>query len=141
MLLVTSIIAVFIIFFEFYGDIPDDHDRSYEPVEVTTGAMSLKQNKEPQLGYFKEQPEWDWKVPSGAKCWDGYARTPRNKDVVVLTASDGGGHNSVIPNVLQRVLEDRQKYCDRQSYTCQWLNTSRYDIRDAHRVSRYAQRW
>jgi hypothetical protein len=54
----------------------------------------------------------------------------------VLTASDGGGHNSAIPNVLQRVLEDREKYCEKHGYTHMWLNTSRYDIGEAHRVSR-----
>ena len=55
--------------------------------------------------------------------------------MVVLTASDGGGHNSAIPNVLERVLADRQQYCDRHGYTNLWLNTSRYDIGEAHRVS------
>ena len=87
-----------------------------------------------QPGYFKTQPEWDWKVPEYAG-WNGYVRTPRNRDIVVLTASDGGGHNSVIPNVLERVLDDREKYCIRHGYTHLWLNTSRYDIGEAHRVS------
>jgi hypothetical protein len=93
-------------------------------------------NDKPQPGYFKLQPEWDWKVPATAKGWDGYAKTPANRDIVVLTASDGGGHNSAIANVLERVLEDRKSYCDKHGYTNLWLNTSRYDIGDAHRVRR-----
>jgi hypothetical protein len=93
------------------------------------------QNDKPQPGYFKAQPEWDWKVPDYAG-WNGYARSPRNRDIVVLTASDGGGHNSAIPNVLERVLDDRKKYCEKHGYTHLWLNTSRYDIGEAHRVCR-----
>lgn len=93
-------------------------------------------NDKPQPGYFKAQPEWDWQVPDYANTWKGYARKPRNRDVVVLTASDGGGHNSAIPNVLERVLDDREKYCQKHGYTNLWLNTSRYDIGEAHRVSR-----
>ena len=71
--------------------------------------------------------------------WKGYARNPRNRDIVVLTASDGGGHNSDIHNVLERVLDDREKYCAKHGYTNLWLNTSRYDIGEAHRVSRTTQ--
>lgn len=51
-----------------------------------------------------------------------------------MTASDGGGHNSAIPNILERVLDDRAKYCERHGYINLWLNTSRYDIGAAHRV-------
>jgi hypothetical protein len=72
--------------------------------------------------------------------WNGYARNPRNRDIVVLTASDGGGHNSAIPNVLERVLDDRKKYCERHGYTNLWLNTSRYDIGEAHKVGRRISR-
>lgn len=94
-------------------------------------------NDRPQTGYFKSQPEWDWTVPEYSKGSKEYTRKPRNSDIVVLTASDGGGHNSAIPNVLERVLDDRQKYCASKGYTNLWLNTSRYDIGTAHRVSEW----
>ena len=72
--------------------------------------------------------------PKYASSFDGYARKPRNKDVIVLTASDGLGHNSEIPNLLDKVLDDRAKYCAKHGYTNLWLNTSRYDVGDSHRV-------
>lgn len=87
-----------------------------------------------QPGYFKGQPEWDWHVPEDAS-WKGYARKPQNNQVVVLTASDGLGHNSAVPNILERVLDDREKYCEKHGYTNLWLNTSRYDIGTAHKAS------
>lgn len=93
-------------------------------------------NDIPQTGYFKTQPEWNWEVPDYAGNFKGYSRTPRNQDVIFLTASDGGGHNSAIPNVLERALENREEYCARHGYINLWLNTSRYDIGDAHRVGR-----
>ncbi len=126
-----------IVLFRFYGDVPVDYYRNYGPGDAIVPVAT--QNDKPQPGYFKGQPEWDWKVPDYAG-WKGYARNPRNRDIVVLTASDGGGHNSAIPNVLERVLDDREKYCERHGYTNLWLNTSRYDIGDAHRVSRKAEK-
>ncbi|KAF2632807.1 glycosyltransferase family 34 protein [Macroventuria anomochaeta] len=126
-----SIITALIVLFRFYGDVPVDVYRNYAPGESILPATT--QNDKPQPGYFKAQPEWDWKVPDFAG-WKGYARNPRNRDIIVLTASDGGGHNSAIPNVLERVLDDREKYCARHGYTNLWLNTSRYDIGEAHRT-------
>jgi hypothetical protein len=131
--LAISAITVFIVLFRFYGDVPVEYYRNYGPGEAI--APVTNNNDIPQPGYFKAQPEWDWSVPKYANSWDGYARTPKNRDIVVLTASDGGGHNSAIPNVLERVLDDREKYCAKHGYTNLWLNTSRYDIGDAHRVS------
>jgi hypothetical protein len=133
----VALLTSFIVLFRFYGDVPIEYYRNYGPAEgPAEGSLpdAKTQNDTPQPGYFKAQPEWDFKVPPRAKGWEGYARKPRNRDVVVLTASDGGGHNSAIPNVLQRVLEDRQKYCDKHGFTNLWLNTSRYDIGAAHRV-------
>jgi len=120
------------VLFNFFGDVPVEYYRNYAPGEAITPVET--HNDTPQPGYFKAQPEWDWKVPKYAGSFDGYARTPKNSDIVVLTASDGGGHNSAIPNVLTRVLEDRKEYCAKHGYQNLWLNTSRYDIGEAHRV-------
>jgi hypothetical protein len=132
-ILAIAALSVFIVLFRFYGDVPVEYYRNYGPGEAI--APVTNNNDRPQPGYFKAQPEWDWSVPKYANSWDGYARSPRNRDIVVLTASDGGGHNSAIPNVLERVLDDREKYCAKHGYTNLWLNTSRYDIGEAHRVS------
>lgn len=132
-----SIIAVLIVLFKFFGDVPVNYYRNYAPGESILPATT--KNDQPQPGYFKAQPEWDWGVPDYAG-WKGYVRTPRNRDIVVLTASDGGGHNSAIPNILERVLDDRENYCARHGYTSLWLNTSRYDVGEAHRVSRRIQK-
>ena len=133
-LLGLSVIAFFVILFRIYGDVPSEYYRSYEPAGGPVPDIAT-QNDTPQPGYFKAQPEWDFSVPRASKGWDGYARKPRPQDVIVLTASDGGGHNSAIPNVLERVLDDRKEYCAKHGYTHLWINTSRYDIGEAHRVS------
>jgi hypothetical protein len=125
-------LTTFIVLFTFLSDAPIEYYRNYGPAEVIASVAT--NNDTPQPGFFKLQPEWDWSIPKHANTLDGYARSPRNRDVVVLTASDGGGHNSVIPNVLERVLDDRAMYCAQHGYTHLWLNTSRYDIGDAHRV-------
>tara|TARA_R110002003_G_scaffold242_11_gene17311 strand:+ start:11602 stop:12324 length:723 start_codon:yes stop_codon:yes gene_type:complete len=132
MVLAIATVTIFIVLFRFYGDVPVEYYRNYAPGEAIVPVTT--NNDKPQPGYFKAQPEWDWSVPKHASSMDGYARTPRNRDVVVLTASDGGGHNSAIPNVLERVLDDRDKYCAKHGYTSLWLNTSRYDIGAAHRT-------
>jgi hypothetical protein len=131
-ILAISAITIFIVLFRFYGDVPVEYYRNYGPGEAI--APVTTNNDTPQPGYFKGQPEWYWNIPKYADSWSGYARSPKNRDIVVLTASDGGGHNSAIPNVLERVLDDREKYCAKHGYTNLWLNTSRYDIGDAHRV-------
>ncbi|ORY03487.1 galactosyl transferase GMA12/MNN10 family-domain-containing protein [Clohesyomyces aquaticus] len=135
-ILAISLITIFIIIFRYCTDVPYSYYQNYgagdEAISSPTKLKPLIVNDKPQQGYFKSQPEWDFSVPP--RGWKGYARVPRNWDVVVLTASDGGGHNSAIPNVLERVLDDRQNYCDRHGFTNLWLNTSRYDIGQAHRT-------
>ncbi|KAH7394624.1 galactosyl transferase GMA12/MNN10 family-domain-containing protein [Pyrenochaeta sp. MPI-SDFR-AT-0127] len=131
-ILTIFIAAIFIVLFHFNGNMQVDYYRDYSPAEAMSPVMT--NNNKPQRGYFKAQPEWAWEIPDYSNGWKGYARKPRNRDVVVLTASDGGGHNSAIPNVLERVLDDREKYCARHGYRNLWLNTSRYDIGKAHRT-------
>lgn len=138
-ILAIATITIFVVLFRFYGDVPVEYYRNYGPGEAIPPVI-VTNNDTPQPGYFKGQPEWDFSIPKHAQSMSGYARVPKNSDIVVLTASDGGGHNSAIPNVLERVLQDRESYCARHGYTNMWLNTSRYDIGEAHRVSRAARR-
>jgi hypothetical protein len=139
-ILAISTLTIFIVLFRFYGDVPVEYYRNYAPAEAIIPVITTN-NDTPQPGYFKGQPEWDFSVPKHAHGWEGYARSPQNSDIIVLTASDGGGHNSAIPNVLERVLDDREKYCAKHGYTNMWLNTSRYDIGEAHRVRRRRSAW
>jgi hypothetical protein len=140
LLAIAALTTTCIVLFTFISDVPVEYYRNYGTVEAI--APITTNNDKPQPGFFKGQPEWDWSIPEHANTFDGYARAPRNRDVVVLTASDGGGHNSAIPNVLERVLDDREKYCAKHGYRSLWLNTSRYDIGDAHRVRReYRSVW
>ena len=136
-ILTIATITILIVLFRLFDDVPVDFEyyRKYTPGKSTAHVPVTTNNDKPQEGYFKTQPEWDWTVPDYSNGWKGYARKPRNRDIVVLTASDGGGHNSAIPRVLERVLDNREKYCARKGYTNLWLNTSRYDIGQAHRVS------
>ncbi|KAH9868777.1 hypothetical protein J1614_007851 [Plenodomus biglobosus] len=128
------LITLAIPLFHFYADVPIAYYRAHAPGSPSHPLVSQTQNDVPQPGFFKEQPEWDWDVPEYSSKWKGYARIPKSNDIVLLTASDGGGHNSAIPNVLERVLQDREAYCERHGYTSLWLNTTRYDIGDAHRT-------
>lgn len=133
-IIAVSLVTLFIPLSYFYIDVPTSYHRAYAPGSSSPAFVLKLQNDVPQPGYFKNQPEWDWEVPDYSSRWKLYARKPKSKDVVLLTASDGGGHNSEIPNVLERVLQNREDYCARHGYTSMWLNTSRYDIGDSHRA-------
>lgn len=125
-------VAILLVFIGSYSDVPMDYYRNYAPGDAISIVGS--NNDKPQPGYFKDQPEWDFDIPSYTNGWGGYARKPRNRDIVILTAGDGQGHNSEVPNILDRVMQDREDYCQQHGYTHLWLNTSRYDMKDAHRV-------
>ncbi|ENI09901.1 glycosyltransferase family 34 protein [Bipolaris maydis ATCC 48331] len=131
------IFATFAVFFvivplSYRHAIPIERYREY--VTGDTVVEVKPNNERPQTQYFKLEPEWNWDVPDYASSLHGFKREPKPENIIVLTASDGGGHNNAIPNLLERVLENREEYCGRHGYTNLWLNTSRYDIGDSHRV-------
>jgi len=86
---------------------------------------------EPPSTFFKLQPEWDFDVPAKLKT---KPKGPDPSTIAVLTAADGMGHNGAIPDLLKRAWENRQEYCDYHGYRNVWMNTSRYDIGEAHRT-------
>ncbi|EOA81648.1 glycosyltransferase family 34 protein [Exserohilum turcica Et28A] len=131
-LVATALIISIVLVASFRDAIPIQDYRNFAFSETVVPIQTS--NNGPQPAHYKTQPEWNWVVPKYASSFDGYARKPRNKDVIVLTASDGLGHNSEIPNLLDKVLDDRAKYCAKHGYTNLWLNTSRYDVGDSHRV-------
>ncbi|KAF5850820.1 hypothetical protein GGP41_010521 [Bipolaris sorokiniana] len=138
--LILASFAVFLVIvpLSYHHAIPIQRYRDY--VTGDTVVELKTNNNPPQTQYFKFEPEWDWDAPNYASSLNGFKREPKPENVIVLTASDGGGHNSEIPNLLERVLENREEYCARHGYTSLWLNASRYDIGDFHRVRQLPQR-
>lgn len=59
---------------------------------------------------------------------------PRPDQVVMLMASDGQGHNSQIPHLFERALENRREYAELHGYNFHFLNITRYGLGGAHAV-------
>jgi hypothetical protein len=80
--------------------------------------------------YFKNQKEWNWEAPLVPS-----TEPIKPEEILILTASNGGGHNAAIPDLLEKVCDDRDKYAKRNGYTHLWLNTDNYYVGDVHPVS------
>jgi hypothetical protein len=61
----VSLLTIFIVLFNFYGDVPVEYYRNYGPGE--TIAPVTNNNDTPRPGYFKAQPEWDWSGSRGTE--------------------------------------------------------------------------
>lgn len=59
---------------------------------------------------------------------------PRPDQIILLCASDGGGHNGGIENLVEQTKKNRQEYADLHGYKYHFLNISKYDIGGAHPV-------
>lgn len=81
-------------------------------------AVNDQKNYKYDLGLFKEKEVVE---PSGRK-------------VMVLTASDGNGANSLIKNVMDMAEENRREYCDYHNYVYKFINISQFDLKGAHPV-------
>jgi hypothetical protein len=79
--------------------------------------------------YFKNQKEWNWEAPLVPS-----TEPIKPEEILILTASNGGGHNAAIPDLLEKVCDDRDKYAKRNGYTHLWLNTDNYYVGDVHPV-------
>ncbi|KAK9452946.1 galactosyl transferase GMA12/MNN10 family-domain-containing protein [Dipodascopsis uninucleata] len=53
---------------------------------------------------------------------------PKGKQIAVLTATDGKGHNGGISNLLKMAEENRREYCEYHDYVYQFINISKYDL-------------
>ncbi|KAE8858280.1 hypothetical protein PTNB29_07495 [Pyrenophora teres f. teres] len=105
--IIVGCVILSFLYFQFHESLPITRYRDDSPAKAT---VPIKTNNDvPQPGYFKGQPEWDWAAPADAS-WRGNAQKLQNSEIVILTASDGKGHNSAVPNILERVLDDREKY-------------------------------
>ncbi|KAA8614643.1 Glyco-transf-34 domain containing protein [Pyrenophora tritici-repentis] len=130
---IAALVVPSFLLFQFHDTIPLSIAQHRDDAPAVATVPIRTNNDVHQPGYFKYQPEWNWEAPAD-ESWRGNARKLQNDEIVVLTASDGLGHNSAVPNILERVLGDREKYCAKHGYTNLWLNTSRYDIGEAHRT-------
>jgi len=62
------------------------------------------------------------------------SRGPRADQIVILTATDGGGHNDAIPEILEQTTSNRKAYCAHQGYRYHFVNISKFDLDGAHPV-------
>ncbi|KAK7202645.1 galactosyl transferase, partial [Myxozyma melibiosi] len=51
---------------------------------------------------------------------------PKGSKIVLLTASDGKGHNNEIKDLFRNVNENREDYCAYHNYTYQFSNITKY---------------
>ncbi|KAF2500210.1 galactosyl transferase [Lophium mytilinum] len=94
-----------------------------------TTAPSREEAWSGEPGYFKNKKEWNFDAPL-----EPSDETFKPEEILILTASNGGGHNAAIPNLLERICEERDSYAKLHNYTHTWLNTDKYDVGDAHPV-------
>lgn len=59
---------------------------------------------------------------------------PAPSEVVILTGTDGLGHNGGIKTILEATAGNRQAYCDLHGYNYHFINISKYDLKGAHPV-------
>jgi hypothetical protein len=59
---------------------------------------------------------------------------PRPDQIVVVTASDGKGHNGGIDDILGRTSANRKSYCEYHGYNYHFVNISKFDLKGAHPV-------
>lgn len=64
---------------------------------------------------------------------------PRPDQIVILTATDGKGHNGGIQNIVHNALENRKEFCDAHGYINHFINITKYNMgEDAHPVRQSA---
>ncbi|QDS70406.1 hypothetical protein FKW77_009426 [Venturia effusa] len=59
---------------------------------------------------------------------------PKPNEIILVTATDGGGHNGGIEDILGKTAKNRQAYCDYHGYNYHFVNISKFDLGDAHPV-------
>ncbi|KAK7206646.1 galactosyl transferase GMA12/MNN10 family-domain-containing protein [Myxozyma melibiosi] len=52
---------------------------------------------------------------------------PKGSKIVLLSASDGHGHNNAIANLFERATSNRLQYCAFHDYVYQYIDLSRYE--------------
>lgn len=62
------------------------------------------------------------------------AEGPKPNEIVMVTASDGKGHNGGIEDILGKTAKNRKEYCAHHGYNYHFVNISKFDMGDAHPV-------
>ena len=58
----------------------------------------------------------------------------KNSEIVILTATDGKGHNDDIPNMVELVKANRDAYCKHHGYIHHFVDLSKIDMDDVPAV-------
>lgn len=103
-------------------DAEDGEETLYTPA-LPTSTAELPEGFNPMKDTF-DVPEDIYYDPAG----------PRPDQVILLTASDGKGHNGGIADILGSTARNRAAYCEKQGYINQFINISKYDLEGAHPV-------
>jgi hypothetical protein len=59
---------------------------------------------------------------------------PQPHEIVIVTASDGKGHNGGIEDILGKTAKNRKEYCEHHGYNYHFVNISKFDMGDARPV-------
>jgi hypothetical protein len=59
---------------------------------------------------------------------------PRPDQIIILTASDGKGHNGGIQDLVGQTTKNREEYAQKHGYHYHFINITKYDIGNAHPV-------
>jgi hypothetical protein len=80
---------------------------------------------------FKSRQDWYFPA-SPTKVFSPSGPAP--SDIIILTAGDGKGNNGEIPDLMGRITQNRQEFCDYHGYTCVFTNITKYDLEGGHPV-------
>ncbi|ODQ70798.1 hypothetical protein LIPSTDRAFT_158498 [Lipomyces starkeyi NRRL Y-11557] len=78
-----------------------------EPIQQTTQAETENAGDDESKAHAEERRKWLAEIQNKASD----TLEPKGNKIVLLTASDGKGHNGEIENLLQMVNENREDYC------------------------------
>ncbi|KAK9313701.1 galactosyl transferase GMA12/MNN10 family-domain-containing protein, partial [Lipomyces starkeyi] len=94
-----------------------------EPIQQTTEAETENAGEDAKSKAHAEERR-NWLAEIQNKAPDTFE--PKGNKIVLLTASDGKGHNGEIENLLQMVNENREDYCAFHGYTYQFTNITKF---------------
>ncbi|KAK9387549.1 galactosyl transferase GMA12/MNN10 family-domain-containing protein [Lipomyces mesembrius] len=98
-----------------------------EPKQQTTEAETEYAGEDAESkAHAEERRKWLAEIQNKAPD----TLEPKGNKVVLLTASDGKGHNGEIENLLQMVNENREDYCAFHGYTYQFTNITQFHSDD-----------
>ncbi|KAK9239179.1 galactosyl transferase GMA12/MNN10 family-domain-containing protein [Lipomyces kononenkoae] len=119
---------------EIVVDLPQQEEQQHhettesEPKPQTADGQTESNSVDPEAEKAHAEERRAWLAEIQGKAPD--TLEPKGSKIVVLTASDGKGHNGAISNLLQMVNENREDYCAFHGYEYQFLNISNFHSGD-----------